>query len=326
MSSALRRYGLQLALIAVAAVWGGTFVVVKDAVSEYPLYAFLGLRFLIAVVAFVVLFPRSLRRLSGPTLRAGLVAGAFLTAGYVFQTWGLQGTTASKAAFITGMFVVITPLLQTVLLRRVPTRATILGVLAAVIGLWLLSGGTSGEWTVGDTRVLLCAVAYSAHMIVLGGVSHEHDLGALTLVQLLTTAVVCGLIAFVVEKPGLPQSSSVWVALLVTGVLASAVAFAVQTAAQRFIPPARTALILITEPAFGGLFGWLAGERLGVSGLAGAALILAGMAVSELLGARALAAERVALEPALEGMPAPVVELLEPTPSASSGASGHKSD
>ena len=241
----------------------------------------------------------------------GLVAGAFLTAGYVFQTWGLQGTTASKAAFITGMFVVITPLLQTVLLRRVPRAATLVGVVAAVIGLWLMSGGGSGQWSAGDTRVLLCAIAYSGHMIVLGSVSHEHDLGALTLVQLATTAVVCGAIALIVERPGLPESSSVWIALLVTGVLASAVAFAVQTTAQRYIPPARTAVILITEPAFGGLFGWLAGETLGVSGLAGAALILAGMTTSELLGARASAAERVVLKPSLEGMPAPVLEALE---------------
>ncbi len=316
MKSGFRRYGLQLALVAVAAVWGSTFVIVKDAVADYPLYAFLGLRFLIAVLAFVVLFPRALGRMTTATVRAGLLAGAFLTAGYVFQTWGLQGTTASKAAFITGMFVVITPLLQTVVLRRVPRAATLFGVVAAVVGLWLLSGGASGHWSAGDTRVLLCAVAYSAHMIVLGGVSHDHDLGALTLVQLVTTAVVCGAIALVVEQPGLPESSSVWIALLVTGVLASAVAFAVQTTAQRYIPPARTALILITEPAFGGFFGWLAGETLGVSGLAGAALILGGMTVSELVGARASATERVALEPSLEGMPAPVLEVRDELPRA----------
>ncbi len=109
----------------------------------------------------------------------------------------------------------------------------------------------------------------------------------------------------------LPSDRSVWVALLITGIVASAVAFAVQTYAQRFIPPARTALILITEPAFGGLFGWLAGEALGLQGLAGATLILGGMVVSELIGARAAESEHVTLDPALEGMPAPVVEVRE---------------
>ena len=311
MSTAFNRYGIQLALVAVAAVWGATFVMVKDAVAEYPLYGFLGLRFLIAVIAFVILFPRSVRRMSWSTVRIGVLAGLFLTAGYIFQTWGLQGTTASKAAFIPGMFVVFPPLLQTVLLKRVPRTATMFGVVASVIGLWLLSGGSAGTWTAGDTRVLLCALAYSCHLIVLGSVPAHHDVGALTLAQLAVVALVCSTVSIVVESPGLPTSRSVWVALLVTGVLASALAFAIQTYAQRYIPPARTALILITEPAFGGLFGWLAGEALGVRGLAGAALILAGMIVSELVGARAPAGERVALEPALEGIPAPVMEMSE---------------
>lgn len=318
MSSALKRYGIQLALIGVAITWGATFVTVKNAVSLYPLYSFLALRFAIAVVAFIVLFPRSLSRMRMRTVRDGLLAGLFLTAGYIFQTWGLQGTTASKAAFITGMFVVITPMLQTVLLRRVPRMATLVGALAAVIGLWLLSGGGAGQWTAGDTRVLLCALAYSCHLIVLGSLGTEHDVGALTFVQLATVAILCGGIAALVENVGLPTTGSVWVALLVTGVLASAVAFAVQTYAQRYIPPARTALILVTEPAFGGLFGWLAGETLGVRGVAGAALVLAGMTVSELLGARATRDERVVLEPALEGMPAPVREAM-PGPERTAG-------
>ena len=131
-----------------------------------------------------------------------LLAGAFLTAGYIFQTWGLQGTSASKAAFITGMFVVITPMMQTVLLRRVPRTATIVGALAAVVGLWLLSGGSSGQWTAGDTRVLLCAVAYSCHLITLGSVGARHDVTALTLVQLATVAVACGAVAILVESAG----------------------------------------------------------------------------------------------------------------------------
>lgn len=311
MTSALKRYGVQLALVAVAAVWGGTFVMVKDAVSLYPVYAFLGLRFSVAVIAFVVIFPKSLTRVTCATLRAGLLAGVFLTAGYVFQTWGLQGTSASKAAFITGMFVVTTPLLQTVLLRRMPRIGTVVGVVASVVGLWLLSGGADGVWSSGDTRVLLCAVAYSAHMIVLGSAGEQHDVGSLTLVQLAVTATACGTIALLAERPGLPTAGSVWMAILLTGILASAVAFAVQTYAQRYIPPARTAVILITEPAFGGLFGWLAGEALGLAGLAGAALILFGMVVSELMGANAAARESVVLEPALEGMPAPVIEVRQ---------------
>lgn len=312
MKGMLKVYGVQLALIGVAAVWGGTFVVVKDAVARYPLYAFLALRFAIAVAAFAVVIPSSVRLMRRDTFVAGLLAGVFLTAGYVFQTWGLQDTSASKAAFITGMFVVITPVLQAVILRRVPRRTTVLGVGLAVAGLWLLSGGGGGGWNVGDTRVLLCAVAYSAHMIVLGGLGDRHDVRPLTLVQLATVAVACGAISVATEPMGLPGDGSVWVALLITGVFASAVAFAVQTYAQRFLSPSKTALILITEPAFGGIFGWFAGERLGVGGLAGSALILAGMVAAELMGrGTGLATEAVAYEPGVEGPP---VALLEDGP------------
>jgi len=311
LTQAPRRYWIQFALVAVAVVWGGTFVMVKDAIESYPVYSFLGWRFAIAVVAFLAIFPRSVRGLSRRVISTGVLAGAFLCAGYVFQTWGLAGTTASKAAFITGMFVVITPLMQAVLLKHMPQWATIVGVVAAVAGLWLLSGGSSGGWNTGDTLVLLCAVAYSGHMIVLGSLGRRHDVLPLTLVQLLTTAVVCSAIALATEPRSAPSSPDVWLALIVTGVLASAVAFAVQTYAQQHIPPARTALILITEPAFGGLFGWLAGEALGVSGLVGAALILAGMVAAEVVGAAAAPSERVVLEPALEGPSVPLVESAD---------------
>jgi len=296
------------ALIGVAAVWGGTFVMVKDAVSRYPLYSFIALRFAIAVVAFLVLFPQTFKLFRPGTVRVGVLAGLMLTAGYVFQTWGLQATSASKAAFITGMFVVITPALQALLLRRPPRPVTIAGVALAVVGLWLLSGGSGGSWNVGDTRTLLCAVAYSAHMIVLGSLGRDHDARPLTLIQLATVTVITGVVALVVESPALPTDGAVWLALAVTGVLASAVAFAVQTYAQRIISPTKTALILIMEPAFGGLFGWLAGESLGLSGVAGAALILAGMAVAELLGSGAAPEPHVVIETTLEGPAVPVIE------------------
>lgn len=303
MVRTLRQYWIQLALVGVAAVWGGTFVIVKNAVAQYPLYAFLALRFAIAAIAFAAVSPASVRLMRRETLGVGLLAGAFLTAGYVFQTWGLQDTSASKAAFITGMFVVITPVLQALLLHRAPGTRMVLGVALAVAGLWLLSGGGGGGWTVGDTRVFLCAVAYSGHMIVLGGIGHHHDIRPLTLVQLATVAVVCGAVSAAFESAGLPPGADVWGALVLTGVLGSAVAFAVQTYAQRFLSPTKTALILTSEPAFGGIFGWFAGERLGIGGLAGAALILSGMVVSELLGAKAPGEGEAAFEPSVEGPP-----------------------
>lgn len=313
MSDAARRWLVTAALVAVAAVWGTTFVMVKGAVASYPVWSFLGLRFAVATVAFLVLFPSALRRLDRKVVGAGLIAGILLTAGYVFQTLGLAPgmTSAGRAAFITGMFVVITPILQAMVLRRMPKWTAWVGVASAVVGLWMLSGGGgTGGWGVGDTLVLICAAAYSGHMIVLGSIGRGYDTRPLTLVQLATVTVVCGAVGLITEHPPVPTGAPLWTSLLVTGVLASAVAFAVQTYAQKHLSPTRTALILICEPAFGGLFAWLvAGEVLGPMGLVGAVLILVGMAASELLATFvATPGERQVFEVALEGPPTHLVE------------------
>jgi len=307
-----RRLLLTLALVAVAAVWGATFVMVRDAVATYPVYSFLGWRFAIATVAFAVLFPSAFKRIDRGVLATGLIAGVLLTGGYVFQTLGLAPgmTTPGRAAFITGMFVVITPIMQAVFLRRMPRWTAWVGVASAVAGLWLLSGGGGTGWSLGDTLVLLCALVYSGHIIVLGSIGRGHDTLALTFVQLATVTVVCGAVGVLTESAPLPTGSGLWTALLVTGVFASALAFVVQTQAQKHLSPTRTALVLICEPAFGGLFAWLlVGESLTPAGMLGAALILAGMAASDVLGTMfAERGEHEVLEMSLEGPPGLVSE------------------
>lgn len=298
---------VQASLILVAAIWGCTFVVVADAIARYPMYGFLFWRFAVAAIAFVAFFPRVLKRMSVPNLRRGFVAGVLLSIGYIFQTWGLDGatrTSPARAAFITGLYVVFTPLLQAAILRRPPRKSTLLGAAVALAGLWLLSGIGSGNgaWVLGDTLVVVCAVAYSVHMIVLGSTDESHDVGALTLVQLVTVAVVCGAISAIKEHPGLPSDPSVIVAILVCGVLASAFAFVVQTWAQRKLPPSRVALILVTEPAFGGVFGWAVAGVWPVREVIGAATMFAGMILAELVASRA-SARRIEFEPAVEGVP-----------------------
>lgn len=313
MTEKTRRLVLTVALVAVAAVWGATFVMVRDAVATYPVYSFLGWRFAIATVAFGAMFPGTFKRIDRRVLSTGLIAGALLTAGYVFQTFGLAPhmTTPGRAAFITGMFVVITPLMQAVFLRRMPRWTAWVGVASAVTGLWLLSGGGAGSaWNLGDTLVLLCAVVYSGHIIVLGSIGRGHDTLALTFVQLATVAVVCGVVGAATEHPPVPTGIPLWTALLVTGVFASALAFLVQTQAQKHLSPTRTALVLICEPAFGGLFAWvLVGERLSAQGLAGAGLILAGMAASDVLGTFIpVRGEHEVLEISIEGPPGHLIE------------------
>ena len=314
------RYGVQAALVGVAVIWGGTFVVVADAIALYPMYGFLAWRFGVATLAFVVLFPRVVARIDRVNLRTGLIAGVFLTAGYIFQTWGLDGasrTTPARAAFITGLYVVLTPVFQAVLLRRMPRKATLLGAAIALGGLWLLSGITGnglGDWVLGDTLIVACALAYSIHMIVLGSTGEGHDVMVLTLIQLATVTVVCAGISAITEQAPLPSNPSVIIAILVCGVLASTVAFIIQTWAQSKLPPARVALILVTEPAFGGVIGWAAAGVWPMRELLGAATMLGGMIVSEAVAAMAPASDRVAFEPAMEGIPAAVIEVAAAEP------------
>lgn len=312
MRALIDRWGPAASLIAISAIWGGTFVLVADAIASYPMYAFLGWRFALATVAFVAFFPRALKKLNRRNLSAGVIAGVFLTVGYIFQTWGLDGptrTSPARAAFITGLYVVFVPLAQAVVLRRRPKQATLLGVAMAVAGLWLLSGiGFDLTWVVGDSLVVVAAAAYAVHMLILGWTDERHDTIALTLVQLATVAVITSAISLVKEDAGLPKGGLVIFAIVVCGVLASAVAFAGQTWAQRRMPPARAALILVLEPAFGGVFGWAVAGLWPLKEVIGAGLMIAGMITSEVVSARAVEGEVVEYEPAVEGMPTLLVE------------------
>jgi drug/metabolite transporter (DMT)-like permease len=271
------------ALAGIAAVWGLTFVMVQDAIERLPTMAFLAYRFIPAALLVAVLFRRPLRELSPEGWRAGLVMGAFLTAGYALQTLGLEETTASNAGFITGLFVVITPLLAVVFLReRIGTLAWAAAGVSA-LGLYLLSG--SEGWNArGDGLVLLCAVAFAAHIVVTARAARSHDAGALVVVQLAVCGLVCLAIAALAGHLEAPSGGEVWSALAVTSLVASALGFFVQTFAQRHAPPARTALILASEPAFAGLFGYLlADERLSALSSVGAALIMAAIVAVEVV-------------------------------------------
>jgi drug/metabolite transporter (DMT)-like permease len=321
----LERYGVQAALLAVACVWGWAFVAVADAIALYPMYAFLAWRFTLATAAFVLFYPRVLKKLTAANLRMGVLAGVLLAGGYIFQTWGLDGatrTTPARAAFITGLYVVITPLLQALLLRRRPRRSTLVGGAIALAGLWLLSGigAPTGGWVLGDTLVVICAFVYAFHIIALGSTGEHHDVSALTIVQLSTVAVVCGVISAFKEQAPLPTNPCVIGAIVITGVFASAVAFVVQTWSQRKLPPSRVAIILVTETAFGGLFGWAAAGIWPLREVLGAALMFAGLVISEVVAAMTPSADHVAFEPAVEGMPAPMLDRASPQLGSGVGA------
>ncbi len=270
-----------VALLAITAVWGWTFVLVHEAVRSFGVVAFLALRFLLATL---VLAPAACGRLTRATLTQGAGIGLVLATGYLLQTWGLRHTTPTSAGLITGLFVVVAPLADHLLYRtalRAPARWAIATSLA---GLWLLSGGGAPALRRGDALVMGCAVAYGFHVALLSRRAPTHHPLGLTCVQLGTAAVVFSLAWPAVDPLVWPADPAVWLALGVTATLASALAYLVQTWAQRTLSAAQTAVILTAEPVFAALFGFaLAGDRLTPLQLAGGALILTAVIMVEVL-------------------------------------------
>ncbi|HEY2938919.1 MAG TPA: DMT family transporter [Gaiellaceae bacterium] len=280
-----------LALIAVTAIWGVTFVQVKDAVELYPLYAFLALRFAIASLtlapAVVVRFGSvPWARLKGTGVAACL--GLLLAAGYALQTEGLARTTVSSTGFITGLYVVFTPLLALGLFRQRIGAAAWLGVALSVAGLAMLSGIQAGS-AAGDALVLAASGVYSLQIVLLERVARQIDPVALTFVEMLAACAAFSAIAAVRSDFDAPHGWTVWGALVVTGVFASALGFLVQSWAQRRTSATRTALAFALEPVWTALFGFtLAGDRLGGLGWGGCAAILGGIALAEPAAGQAL--------------------------------------
>jgi drug/metabolite transporter (DMT)-like permease len=270
-----------LALVAVTAVWGVTFVQVKDAVAIYPLFAFLAVRFVIASATLAVPAAPRLRSLGRPGLAAGVVLGALLAAGYGLQTAGLERTTVSQTGFITGLYVVLTPLFALALFRQRIASPVWGGVALAIVGLALLSGVPAGS-TAGDLLVLASTAAQALQIVMVERYARRYDPIALTFVEMLIAAAGFFVIAVALGDLGVPRGWTVWGALLVTGIFASALAYLIQVWAQRRISATRIALVFSLETVFAGLFGYLLAEdRLGVLGWTGCGLILAGIVLAE---------------------------------------------
>jgi drug/metabolite transporter (DMT)-like permease len=259
----------------VTAVWGWTFVLVKEAVTQYPTLPFLQIRFTLALLVMAVLVRRLPTRRE---LKIGLVIGAVLAAGYLTQTVGLTTTSPGNAGLITGLFVVFTPLLNRVFGGVIHWWTWVATVLS-LAGLVFLTGGPSGMG-LGDVLVLGCAVLFALHIVLLGKWSPGLPAAPLAMVQMAACTVLFS--ASGTWSLRLP-SASVWFAIVITGVFASALAFYIQTWAQGFISPNRTALILATEPAWAlAAAVVLAGQRLGLVQAVGAVLVLGAIVGHEL--------------------------------------------
>jgi drug/metabolite transporter (DMT)-like permease len=267
-----------------ALIWGATFVVVKSALAGIsPLY-FLALRFSLATVALLVLFRgvgKSAR--DWKSVGAGVLIGSLLFAGYLTQTLGLRLTSAPKSAFITGLCSVLVPVLAAVAYRIRPQVAEVAGLLVATVGMALMTlNGSIGAISRGDLLTLACAFAFAAHIVTLGHYSGTVSFELLSVTQIATSAVWSWSLLWWMEKPHVQWRPSVVCAILVTGLLATALAFTIQAWAQRYTTSTRTALIYMLEPVTAWLTSYfLTGEGLSGRAAAGAGLILGGVVLVE---------------------------------------------
>ena len=270
-----------LALVAVTAIWGYTFVPVQKALLVYPLFGFLAVRFAISTAVLGPFALGPLRRLPRSGWAAGLLSGVFLAAAYGFQTAGLELTTVASTGFITGLYVVFTPILALLAFGTPVPRAVWVGVGLALVGLALLSGAPGGSLA-GNLLVLANAVAQSLQIAAMERFAPRYDPRALTVLQMCVAFVGFTVVALVAGQVEAPPDAKTWYALVVTGVFAGAFGYLVATWVQSRTTAARAALVFTLEAPFAALFGvLLLSERLGWAGWTGCAVMLAGIVLAE---------------------------------------------
>jgi drug/metabolite transporter (DMT)-like permease len=281
-----------LLLVLMTLIWGSTFVLVKKALADSSPLALNAVRMTLAAALLAFYYRKQLQVMSRGALRSGVVVGIFLYLGYAFQTAGLALTTPSKSAFLTGSSTVLVPLLLVIFWRAKVHPWRVAGILLAFAGLFLMTVPAGREQLAdfakvnrGDVLSVGCAIGFAFQIVLLGRASQRFPFEQISVLQVGTAAVLMVLTAPILEHARFKPSPVVIAAVLITGILGTAVAFTVQAWAQQFTPATHTALIFNMEP----VFAWITSfvylkERLGLRAGLGAALILAGVLVSELLG------------------------------------------
>ncbi len=282
-------------LVLVTFVWGATFVQIKDALRDISPLLFNAVRITLAATALSIFYLRELRTMTRGALRAGMVVAIPLWLGFSFQTTGLRLTTPSKSAFLTGVSVILVPILLAIGWRKKVNAWTIAGVLIAFVGLYLMtvpqangSGLNLQSINRGDLLTLGCAVMFALQIITMGRAMRKCRFEAVATVEAITCAVLMFLTVPVIEHAHAVWSWRVILAIVVTGLLGTGAAFTIQAWAQQFTPPTHTALIFLLEPVFAWITSYIVlHERLGMRAGMGALLILGGIVVSELKGSQA---------------------------------------
>lgn len=277
---ASRRADVQMLLATV--IWGSSYLFMKSGLASMQELNLIALRFGIAFVAAGLLFHRRLRSVDRGTLLAGGVLGTALFAAFVFITYGVQQTTASQAGFLISLAVIFVPILTTVLRRRLPDKRLSVSIVVAVAGLGLLTLQHEMSLHLGDLLCIIAALVYAIYILLAGKYTPQHDPLTLGIVQLGVAALLGTVATFLFETPQLPDTPESWASILGLGVLCSGLGYILQTFAQRHASPTRTSLIFSLEPLFAAAFAFIfQGESLTLQGYCGAALMLAGVLITE---------------------------------------------
>ncbi|PKP56207.1 multidrug DMT transporter permease [Candidatus Atribacteria bacterium HGW-Atribacteria-1] len=274
----------EIYLLGIVIIWGSTFAIIKDILDQIMPFTFLAYRFFLATFILFVMFWRKIKNIDKMILKKGSLIGIFLFLGYAFQTVGLKYTTATKAGFITGLSVVLVPVISHFFIKEKINRNSIIGVILAFIGLWFLNYSSNFIFNLGDFLVLLCAISFAMHIISVGLYTKKMDYVPLVIVQLAIVFVLSLLMALVFERPEihLSYSPNVWWSIVLTGVFATALAFYMQNRFQKYSTATKTAIIFSGEPIFSAMFAYLLlGEKVGLIAWIGGLLIILGMIVSQ---------------------------------------------
>ena len=288
------RWQADFALVIITVIWGGTFVMVKTALDAVGPATFIAFRFVIATLALLLIFHRRLKAISREEVQAGSLIGLCLGAGYILQTIGLQYTTTGKTGFITGLTVVIVPILAAVLFRKPPGWGAITGILVAAVGLGFLTLDENLRMNQGDVWVLGGVIGFAFQIITISYFAPKYDPIRLSVAQTATVAVIATITGFIFETPRLSLPLDTWGAIVFTGLVATALVFSLQITVQKFTTPTHTALIFSLEPVFAAFFGWWwAHEMLGWKELIGCGMILLGILMAEIVNPEKHSSEAV---------------------------------
>lgn len=278
-----KQFKANLGLVIVAILWGTTFIYTKDILYSMETFNFLSIRFFIASFMCIALFFKTFMNIDKDTIKYGSIIGIAMFLAYAFQTVGLNYTTASKSAFISGLAVVFVPMISSLILKKAPPIMNLIAAVVSIIGLGLLTLDGNLVLGKGDILTLICAVGFASHILTISTYAPKVNPINLTIVQLLVVAILSLITSFAVETPVIPTGSFIWSRILFLAIVCTSGAFLIQNTAQKNTTASNAALILAGEPMFAAIFAYFVlGEILPFKGFIGGILILVSILISEL--------------------------------------------